>query len=106
MTKRELVLQLIAATPAPPAEADCEHLLVAFHDLAARRATLLASEVEVGERDRPTEDELALLGHRDALWRAALDAARDAVGGQRVGAAKLRAYASGGAPSGSPTADR
>lgn len=86
----DVVHALLAVTPLPPA-GELDELLAALATmLAARRALLDAAT--------PCTPDLAVLAElhaREAAWQRALVAARDRLQAQRIGAAKVRAYAAG-----------
>ena len=92
MTAREILVRLLELTPEPPA-AEVDQLLAGFDAMLAARAEVLAAiapPLVLGDSERPLYAELE---RRDAAWQAALGAARQTIGGQRCGAAQLRAYA-------------
>lgn len=89
---RELVTQLLDATPAPPPGASIDQLLAAFDAVQARRAAILAEAqppLTLSDTDRPL---LVELERRQNIWQDALAAALRRVGEHRCGAAQLRAY--------------
>ena len=90
MTAHALILQLLAATPEPPAGVD--ELLETFARMIDARQELIdlpATPLSVTPEDRVLIDELA---RRDAAWQRALDQAHRELGAQRVAATKVRAY--------------
>ena len=92
LTGRELIARLVDATPVPPAGAGVEDLLALFEAILASRSALLAqavAPVTLSEPDRPL---LVELERRQNIWQDALAAALRRVGGQRCGAAQMRAY--------------
>jgi hypothetical protein len=93
VTAHELVSRLLDATPVPADGADADQLLAAFEAMLADREAILAlvqPPLTLSDTDRPL---LAELERRDSDWQAALAAALRRVGGQRCGAAQVRAYA-------------
>jgi hypothetical protein len=94
MSANPTLLALRDATPAPPLDADLDQLLGAFEEMMARRQTILdavrAPLPPITDADARLLDELHL---REAIWEAALAAARAQIGGQRIGVRELRAYA-------------
>jgi hypothetical protein len=93
LTGRELIARLVDATPSPPPDVGIEQLLAVFGGMLAARGDLLAqaaAPVTLSESDRPL---LVELERRQNIWHDALAAALREVGGQRCGAAQLRAYA-------------
>ena len=91
MTAHALLLDLLAATPEPPA-ADVDDLLEAFARMIDARQALIdlpCTPLAVGPGDRALIDELA---RRDAGRQRALDQAHRKLGAQRVAATKARAY--------------
>ena len=90
---RELLTQLIDATPPPPAGLEVDDLLAAFEAIIARRAAILdqlAPPLALADADRAL---VAEIERRDAAWQAALTTALELVGSQRHGTDQLRAYA-------------
>lgn len=94
MLARDVLLKLCAATPAPPLGVSLEALLEAFHQMADARQTIL-DEVQVPTPATSTEERELLdeLRAREAVWEAALTAARTRIGDHRIHASRLRAYA-------------
>jgi hypothetical protein len=94
MTAHATLIALRDATSAPPLDAELDDLLVAFEAMHARRQAILDA---VPGRLRPaTEADAMLLDEihlREAIWQASLEAARAAIGGQRIHNSQLRAYA-------------
>lgn len=93
LTGRELVTRLLDATPTPAADAGADELLSVFEAILAQRAAIIAMivpPITLSELDRPL---LVELERRQGVWQDALATALRRVGGQRCGAAQLRAYA-------------
>lgn len=94
MTARELVDALLAVTPAPPVDATVDELLAAFAEVAADRQAILDGALVTGPLsgavDKAARDELTA---RQDAWHSALATTREAVGRQRVGTQRMRAYA-------------
>ncbi len=82
--------RLLAATPYPPATGDVTALLAAAAEVAAARATALATV----QRTTPDALKLGELEQRQDAWQAALSAARQQLARQQIGVRGLRAYAS------------
>ena len=90
---REILAQLLDATPLPTPGREIEPLLATFDGILAARDAILTTIIPplvVADADRPL---LAELERREALWQDALRDARLQVGQQRCGASRLRAYA-------------
>lgn len=90
---RELVLQLLAATPLPPPSADVDELLAAHAELHRVRQAILDAgtpELDLGADGHDLGRELLA---RDAAWLAALRDALTNVRSQRRGVSQVRAYA-------------
>jgi len=93
MTAKEILVQLLDATPVPTPGVGIEPLVESAERIAAARAQILAQIVaplSLAEADRPL---LLELEQRDAAWQDALSSAQRTIGHQRCGAAQLRAYA-------------
>lgn len=89
-----LLGRMLAATPLPPAEPDPEGLLEAFAALQDAWQEIMAEVPEPPQIATEAERVIAReLGERQAVWKAALSAARDELGAQRMGVGKLRQYA-------------
>jgi hypothetical protein len=90
---REILVQLLDATPLPTPGSGVEQLLATLEDILTERAAVLALIVpplRVGDADLPL---LVEIEQRQAAWQDALAAAQHAIGEQRCGAGQLRAYA-------------
>jgi hypothetical protein len=88
-----VLARLLAATPPPPPDADLDELLAAFAALHAEREHLLtqiAAPLVLSTAEREVTDAIAA---RQAAWSAALTAAHARLCEQRLGVARLRAYA-------------
>ena len=94
MTRHDILERMLAATPFPPAAADAEVLVIAVAEMLAIREGLLVELEAAVTQATPAEQALAheILA-RDLAWAAAVTAARDELGAQRVGTSQLRRYA-------------
>lgn len=85
---------LLAATPAPPAEADAEELLAAFEAMfAARKALIEKLSGTIAVVSPEDVAAASLLNERQAEWSEALARAQRQVAQARIGAKKLKGYA-------------
>jgi hypothetical protein len=92
LTTQDLLDALLAATPAPPADAEPVALIAEFEAMFARRQQIIEQlrGVVIDGFDKALVRELAA---RQDAWRDALAAAHEALCRQRVGVTQLRAYA-------------
>ncbi len=93
LSGQDVLVQLLALTPLPPAQVEVELLIATFEAIVGRRAEVLAqlkSPLQLADTERAM---LAELERRDAAWHGALAAALRTVGDRRYGVGKLRAYA-------------
>ena len=91
-TGQEILARLLALTPDPPPAADAEALLAAFEQILAARAVIVATLVPPIALDRDARALLLELERRQVAWHDALAAAQRAIGEQRLGADRMRAY--------------
>lgn len=90
-----MIRELLEATPLPPPDvSDVDALLYAFDLICTARQEILdamaAGPLVISDDDRALAETLVA---RDAVWTAALAAARSAVGQARMGTKQMRRYA-------------
>lgn len=95
MSATELLQQLLAMTPPPPAVGDlpAERLIATFEVILEQRAEVisaLAGPVTMSDDDREIWREIQ---RRQNAWQDTLQAALQAVAAQRSGTKHLRSYA-------------
>lgn len=95
MTRAELVEALLAATPAPPVDAEPESLLAAFDQIYAERERVLAPTLGSPPTGTVAQSLVDQLRQREQAWMTALSLARELLASAQGSAGKLAAYTAG-----------
>jgi precorrin-6B methylase 2 len=85
-----MIAALLEVTPLPPATDNIDELLAAAAEMVRARERVIAT-ARTGDLDPSLAIELEA---RQVAWQVALAGARTRLGTQRVGARRVRAYAS------------
>ena len=91
-TSHEILSRLLELTPIPSDHLEVDQLLVTFDAILTRRAAVIATIVAPLRLDETACALRAELERRDQAWQGVLAHALRAVGEQRCGVSRLRAY--------------
>lgn len=97
MMASDLLEQLLEATPRPTEGLDADAMIAAFQQMHARRQAVM-NGMQGLLLDGFDPDGVRELAARQQAWHEALAATMERVREQRIGAGKLRKYASGPTP--------